>query len=524
MRIDRRPVSAPCLNRLAARPLYDFMADCQEGWGPLSIRVTEPPPLDVCARQPYYRWLVVGTVCIGAFMGQADASIAQMVLPTLEREFDQPLRLISWVAIAYMLTLAVLLPIFGRLADRYGRKLLYTVGFLIFIVGSALCGAATTLPTLIGFRVLQAIGAALLQTNSVAIVVSAAGQKHRGHAIGLQAAAQAIGLSAGPAIGGILIDALSWRWVFWLNVPFGVLGAVMGWFVLPQTEQRVVHGAVDWSAALLLAPAMTALVLMISQGQTWGVESVGFLLCAGAVLIFVPAFIRRERRQAVPLLDLTLFERRAFWAGNVTGLMSYAMLFGVFFLMPFVFVRGYHESVLTAGLRLVVVPAAIGLVAPLSGAVYDRIGARRLTTAGMMLSVVAFALLALTMTSSAASLWPTMVGLALFGIGEGLFTSPNNSSVMGAVPAKRIGQAGGILNVMRSFGTSIGITAATAMLVWRLGRVAGRVGGTLHAPAPELLSAARDVATMFAVIAAMAAALSWWRPHHRQIGSPPPPA
>lgn len=500
------------------------MVDRQEGLHFLSVRLTEPPPLDVCVRQPYYRWLVVSTVCIGAFMGQADASIAQMVLPALERQFGQPLRLISWVAIAYMLALAVLLPIFGRLADIYGRKLLYTGGFLIFIAGSALCGAAETLPALIGFRVLQAVGAALLQTNSVAIVVSAAGQEHRGHAIGLQAAAQAVGLSAGPAIGGILIDALSWRWVFWLNVPFGILGAVMGWLVLPQTELRAVRGGIDWSAALLLAPVMTALVLMINQGQTWGIGSVAFALCAGAVLIFAPAFVRRERREAAPLIDLTLFEHSAFWSGNLTGLLSYAMLFGVFFLMPFVFVRGYHEGLLVAGLRLAVVPVAIGLVAPISGALYDHVGAHRLTTAGMVLSCAAFVLMAFTMTGGTGSLLSTMTALALFGVGQGFFTSPNNSSVMGSVPTKRIGQAGGILNVMRSFGTSIGITAASAMLIWRLGRLTGHVGHTLHAPAPALLSASRDVAAMFAVVAAISAALSWWRPRRTSGGRAPPPA
>jgi EmrB/QacA subfamily drug resistance transporter len=503
--------------------LYDFSVDRRKGWLVLSIRLTEPPPLAVCAQQPYYRWLVVGTVCIGAFMGQADASIAQMVLPVLERDFDQPLRLISWVAIAYMLALAVLLPIFGRIADIYGRKLLYTGGFLVFIVGSGLCGFASNLPMLIGFRVVQAIGAALLQTNSVAIVVDTAGPEHRGHAIGLQAAAQAIGLSAGPAIGGILIDMLSWRWVFWLNVPFGILGAIMGWLVLPQTQIRAARSGIDWWAALLLAPVMTAFVLMINQGETWGIDSAPFMLCAGSTLIFAPVFFRRESRESTPLLDLTLFRHRAFWMGNVTGLFSYAMLFGVFFLMPFVFVRGYHESALVAGLRLTVVPVAIGLLAPVSGAAYDHLGARRLTTAGMALSGAAFVMLALTMTGDPGSLPFSMAALALFGVGQGLFTSPNNSSVMGAVPPHCIGQAGGILNVMRSFGTSIGITAASAMLVWRLGRLTGHVGHTLHAPAPDLLSAARDVTTMFAVIAAAAAALSWWRPH-RTGGSPAPPA
>jgi len=144
----------------------------------------------IVANRPSYRWVTVGTVCIGAFMGQLYASIAQLVLPALEHNFHRHLSAISWVAVAYSLTFAVLLPVFGRLADLYGRKVLYTAGFLMFILGSGLCGAASNLDSLVGFRALHAIGAALTQANSITIVVNAAGRRRRGRAIGLQAAAQ----------------------------------------------------------------------------------------------------------------------------------------------------------------------------------------------------------------------------------------------------------------------------------------------------------------------------------------------
>ena len=196
----------------------------------------EPPPARAVARLPSYRWLVVGTVCIGAFMGQVDSSITQLLLPRLESDFDARLATVSWVAVAYLLAMAAFLPIFGRLADILGRKLLYTGGFLLFVLASALCGLAPNLPVLIAFRVVQGIGAALLSSNSVAIVVAAAGEERRGRALGVQAAAQAVGLSAGPAIGGLVLDLLDWRWVFWINVPVGLVGAVIGWFVLPQTR------------------------------------------------------------------------------------------------------------------------------------------------------------------------------------------------------------------------------------------------------------------------------------------------
>ena len=472
----------------------------------------ERPPARVIARRPYYRWLVVGTVCIGAFMGQLDASIAQLVLPVLERDFNQRLSAISWVAVAYTLTLAVFLPIFGRLADLHGRKMLYTMGFLLFILGSGLCGTAPDLLFLVGFRVLQALGAALLQTNSIAIVVTTAGAEHRGRALGVQAAAQAVGLSVGPALGGLLIRELSWRWVFWINVPFGLLGAVMGWFVLPQTGTLATDRRFDWRGALLLAPTLSALVLLINQGHVWGAASTAFAVCAIAPTLLLPLFVWWERKQHAPLTDLGLFRRHAFWTGNLAGLLAFALLFGTFFLMPFVFERAYHEGPLVAGLRLMVIPAALGLVSPASGVLYDRVGGRPGRVTGMGLSLGAFVLLALTMNGTAQSLLPITAALAILGGGVGMFTSPNNSAVMAATPADRIGQAGGILNAMRSFGISLGVAAAAAVLAWRLSVTTGRAGDTLHAPPQALLGAAHYVMAMFALFALLAGALSWVRP------------
>ncbi|MFT0860992.1 MFS transporter [Ancylobacter sp. G4_0304] len=174
----------------------------------------EPEPLPAIAKRPSYVWIVVGTVCIGAFMGQLDASITQLVLPALEDSFGSSVDVVSWVAVIYLVTAAATLPVFGRLADLYGRKLLYTFGFLVFVLGSGLCGFATSLEALIAARALQSIGSAMLTANSVAIVVSIATHSNRGKALGIQAAMQAVGLCAGPTLGGLILSALDWRWVF----------------------------------------------------------------------------------------------------------------------------------------------------------------------------------------------------------------------------------------------------------------------------------------------------------------------
>src|ERR1700730_14702814 len=382
------------------------------GSGPASIAAIrdalrtgrEPPAAQMVARLASYRWLVVGTVCIGAFMGQVDSSIAQMLLPRLELEFDASLSTVSWVAVAYLLAMAAFLPIFGRLADIVGRKLLYTGGFLLFVLSSALCGLAPSLPMLIAFRVLQGIGAALLSSNSVAIVVAAAGPALRGRSLGIQAAAQAVGLSAGAAIGGLVLDVLDWRWVFFINVPVGLAGTIMGWFVLPPTRDLPAEARFDWNGALLIAPALTAVMVVLNEGYAWGATSPLLLGAALLAAILLVLFVRCERNADAPLIDLALFRNRAFALGNIAGLLSYAALFGLFFLMPFVFVRVYQDSIFSAGLRLSIVPVMLGLVAPVGGALYDRLGARLLTASGMLICVIALALLFAVMNGTPASL------------------------------------------------------------------------------------------------------------------------
>jgi EmrB/QacA subfamily drug resistance transporter len=478
----------------------------------------EPPPAPAIARLAAYWWLVVATACIGSFMGQVDSSIAQMLLPTLEHEFGARLSTVSWVAVAYLLAMAAFLPIFGRLADMVGRKLLYTAGFLLFMLGSAFCGFAPNLPVLIACRVLQAIGAALLSSNSVAIIVMAAGPERRGRALGIQSAAQAVGLGVGPALGGLVMDTLGWQWVFWINVPVALAGAVIGWFVIPLTTDLPADRRFDWKGALLIVPALTALMTALNEGHAWGPTSPAFLACTLLAVILMAAFVHLERHAAVPLIELSLFHRSAFSTGNIAGFMSYAALFGIFFLMPFVFVRAYGDSALAAGLRLSIVPVMLGAVAPIGGALSDRLGSRIVTVSGMLVCVAALALLFVVLDGERNGLPLVMLALAAFGIGQGLFISPNNSAIIAAAPASLTGEAGGLLNVMRCMGISVGIAAASTLLSWRLEALTGLASGTIHAAAPALLSAGRDVILLLCAFAFIAGAMSMTRTHRSPSG------
>jgi EmrB/QacA subfamily drug resistance transporter len=471
----------------------------------------EPPPVAFVARRAAYPWLVVGTVSIGAFMGQLDASIVQLILPMLESDFAAKLDAVNWVALAYLLTMTVFLPVCGRLADMFGHKLLYTGGFLLFVLGSALCSMAPSLWLLIAFRVLEAIGASLLAANSIAIVVRATSPAQRGRALGIQGAAQAIGLAVGPALGGILLETLGWRSVFWINVPFGLAGVAAGWLILPQTTGLSEDKRFDWRGALLIGLALAALVIALNQAHAWGLSSalIGTALAAAVLLVL---FVLTERRATPPLVDLNLFRSRAFASGNAAGLLVYAALFGMFFLMPFVFVRGYHDSWLLAGLRLSVIPVAIGITAPLSGALSDRLGPRVPNVAGTVTCLVSLGLLFVALDETGHHVALIVLALAVFGAGQGLFTAPNNSAVMTAAPRRLSGEAGSLLNVMRSLGMSIGIAAAAAILAWQLQELTGDGNTTVGVPPAELLAAARAVTVLLAGLCIAATALSLVRP------------
>ncbi len=475
----------------------------------------EPLPSSFIARQAYYPWLVVGITCIGAFIGQLDASIVQLTLPTLEREFDATLGSVSWVAIAYLVAFASILPIFGRLAEIVGRKLLYVAGYLLFTVASLLCGLASDLRLLIVFRALQGIGGALLGANSIAILVKAAGPSRRGRAMGIFAAAQAIGVSAGPAVGGLLLGTLGWRWVFWVNVPFGVVAAIMGLVVLPQTTDLDDDKRLDWQGALLLTPALIAAAIALSEVQAWGLTSPALIACTIVTLALLPIFIRRERKAQAPLIDPDLFRYSAFTYGTIAVLLSYAMLYGMFLLMSFMLVRGYAESAIAAGLRLAIIPVALGAVALFSGAACERVGSRLLTSAGMVVCIASLILLDVVLTGKANGLAVEMVLLALFGAGLGLFIAPNNDSTIHAVPAARSGEAGAMINLMRILGTALGVSASSSVLTWRLEVLAHAGGRTRTVPASALIATVSDALMLLVAFAAIAGIASLVRSHDR---------
>jgi EmrB/QacA subfamily drug resistance transporter len=432
------------------------------GWRQLIVEPRRPAAIR--NRPGAYR-LAVAAVCIGAFMGQLDASIVTQAFPALERSFGVGVGPVTWVGLSYLLVLVATVAAVGRFADMFGRKLLYIYGFLIFIAGSALCALAPNLYVLCGFRVVQAIGAAMLQANSVAIIALAVPVQRLGRSIGIQGAAQALGLAFGPSVGGLLLAAGGWRWLFLVNVPIGVIGVVAGLLFIPRSRHLQARVGFDWSGFALFFPAVVALVSVISLGNAQGWTSPLMLGLVAVAVVLGVGFVLREKRYPQPMVDMTLFRRVRFSAGIVSGMLSFMVLFGVLVIVPFLLERGYGYGSARSGLELMAMPLALGIVAPLAGRLADRVGVGPPGVGGLVL--VALGLVGLSVLHPDPTAFVSL--LALTGVGLGLFVSPNNAGIMAAIPAQQSGLASGVLNMTRGIGTALGLAVSGAVF----GSVAG---------------------------------------------------
>jgi EmrB/QacA subfamily drug resistance transporter len=399
-------------------------------------------------------WLAVGTVCVGAFMGQLDASIVSAALPFLQSHLHASIAAVEWVVLVYVLVLAGTVAAVGKVADRIGRKLLYTYGFGIFVIGSAASGLAPSLGLLVAARFLQAIGAVMLQANSYALIRDVLPTSRLGTGLGIQGAAQAVGLSLGPVLGGALTALGGWRLIFLVNVPIGLVGLALGWFLLPRSTHRDPESRIDAVGTLLLgtipAAVLAALSLAAQPGTpAWIVPGLAVLAC-----LLVVAAASRQRHIPGAVVDAALIRIASFVAGISAAMLSYLVLFGCLVAVPFFLHRESHLGPATIGLELSALPLALALVAPLGGLIRDRVGPRVPTGAGMAITAVGMGVLALAATHHGL----TVVALAIAGAGMGLFIPANNAATMSAAPPQRGGAAGGLLNMARGIGTALGVS------------------------------------------------------------------
>jgi len=417
------------------------------------------------------KWWILGSVAIGTFMATLDGSIVNVALPTISSEFKVHLDEIQWVVSSYLLTISSLLLIFGRFADIIGRKKVYGTGFLVFVLGSALCGFASTLELLVASRVVQAAGAAMMMANGMGIVTSVFPPQQRGQALGIMGTVVSAGSLAGPSIGGFLVAKFGWSSIFLVNLPIGLLGFGAAQLFLPRDPAKETREPFDWAGALLFAGGLISLLWGLSNGQDYGWSAppiIGSLALAVAAL---GIFFRLELKTPHPMLDLSLFKNRVFLAGNTAGLISFVAMFSTTILVPFYLQRILHFTPDKVGLLMTPFPVVMAVVAPLSGWLSDKVSHVLLTSGGLVVN--AAGLVWLSRLGPETGFVEVALHLGVLGLGMGLFQSPNNSSVMGVVPPPKLGIAGGVNALVRNVGMVTGIAFSVSLFTNRLTALGG---------------------------------------------------
>jgi EmrB/QacA subfamily drug resistance transporter len=421
------------------------------------------------------KWIVLALAATATFMTTLDSSIVNIGLPSIARTFHVGISgSIEWIIIGYLVVIAAVLLTFGRLADMIGRRPIYLTGLVVFIVGSALSGLAPTLLLLILARLFQGVGGALIFSVNVAMITSAFPSRERGLALGLNMVVVSLGVAAGPTIGGIITQYLTWRWIFYVNVPICLLVLYAAFYFYhehrPQREQRE---RFDLMGASVLAIGLAALTLGLSFGQEWGWLSIGTLASFVISLVMLVMGVYVERHVEHPLINLGLVTNRVFAFANISFMLCMMALYAPGFLLPFYFeeLRGY--SIIQTGLMMTPLPLMLAAVAPLSGMLADRLGSRWLSPVG--LAIACFGLFLLSQINAQSTTWDIIWRLAVTGIGQGLFQSPNTRTMMGAAPRNEQGEASGLLATGRVIGQSLSV-ALTGTIFAALG---GAAAGTL---------------------------------------------
>jgi EmrB/QacA subfamily drug resistance transporter len=422
------------------------------------------PKLDLSKRSDY-KWWAFLAIAVGTFTTVADNGSIGVALPTIASYFRIDLPTTQWVAIGYTLTVSALLLPMGRLSDIAGRKQVYLAGFALFVAGALLAGTSGSILSLILFKVLMGLGAAMTQGTAMAMVLSAFPDSERGKALGLQLSVVGTGNVVGPAVGGFIIGVFGWRAVFFGDAFLGTMAVLSALVVLDGRRFSQTGGAratFDWPGAALSTAILVTFLLAVTNGQRLGWDS-PFIGSAFALLVgLVAAFIWWELRTPSPMLDVRLFRRRLFTLGVSSSFISFIGMSSVRFLMPFYLqaVKGYTPG----QVGLIIVPSALMMIimGPLTGRLSDRYGWRTFTIGGLLMSVAGLFLLSTLKEGSPLAV--AMAGMMLQTGGTGTFNAPNNSSVLSTVEKSRYGVMSGFLNLVRNASNVTGVAVATAIV------------------------------------------------------------
>jgi EmrB/QacA subfamily drug resistance transporter len=407
------------------------------------------------------KWWTLAAVSFGLFMIMLDNTVVNVALPAIQEDLGTGISELQWIVTGYALTFAALMLIGGKLADAYGRRLIFVVGILVFTGASLWCGLADSGNMLIAARVVQGAGAALMNPATLSIIAATFPPKERGMAIGIWAGTAALALAIGPLVGGLLTEHLSWHWIFFVNVPVGVI-AIAASFLLITESRDDTHESLDLPGLGTSALGLFALTYGLIEANTYGWSSgriVGSFVVAVVALV---SFVQIERRRRSPMLDLTLFRSGTYAGANVAMLLVALAMFGIFFFVSLYMQNILGYSAVQAGAAFLPMTVLIILVAPFAGKASDKYGSRWLMTIGMVL--LGLQLLYLSQMGSDASFWNLLPGFFVGGVGMAMTMTPTAAAATRAVPVEKSGVGSAVLNAMRQVGGSLGIALMGAIV------------------------------------------------------------
>jgi EmrB/QacA subfamily drug resistance transporter len=408
------------------------------------------------------KWWTLVAVAFGLFMIMLDNTIVNVALPSIQRDLNIGISELEWVYNGYALTFGVLMLTGGKLADLFGRRRIFIVGLVIFTVASLACGLASSAGLLIGARVLQGVGSALMNPATLSIITATFPPRQRGMAIGIWAGVAAMALAIGPLVGGLITQHIGWNWIFFINIPVGILAIVVTRLVVDESRDTSTGQRLDLPGLLSSAIALFALTYGLIEANTFGWTSGRILgLFAVAAVGFV-LFVILELRQRAPMLDLSLFKNGTFAGANSVMLLVGLAMFGVFFYNSLFIQNIMGYSAVQTGATFLPMTMLIILVAPVAGKFSDHVGSRWLMSGGMVL--LSASLFLFSRLDAGSNFWDLLPGLIVGGFGMALVMTPTTAAAMGSVPVDKAGVGSAVLNSMRQVGGSLGIAVMGAIV------------------------------------------------------------
>jgi EmrB/QacA subfamily drug resistance transporter len=417
------------------------------------------------------KWWTLGAVAFGLFMIMLDNTVVNVALPAIAADLQIGLSELEWIVTGYALTFASLMLTGGKLADMLGRRRIFIVGLVVFTLSSLVCGLAGSGELLIGARVVQGAGAALMNPATLSIIAATFPPRQRGMAIGIWAGVSALALAIGPLVGGLLTEHISWSWIFFVNVPIGVLAIVASLLLIPESKDESAEQRLDLPGLLTSGIGLFALTYGLIEANTYGWTSGRILGVFAVAAVMLVAFVMLEMRQRLPMLDLSLFRNGTFAGANLAVLLVALAMFGVFFFVSLYMQGVLGYSAVKTGAAFLPLTILIVLVAPIAGRSSDRFGSRWLMTTGMIL--IAIQLLYFSRLGVDETYWDLLPAMILGGFGMALVMTPSAAAAVRALPVDKSGVGSAVLNAFRQVGGSMGIAVIGAIMAHEVGDLRG---------------------------------------------------